>query len=658
MNSPFRLPLAVPCLLATLSLAGSPQSVLADTGGAAYPDALFKDSKNFVDITRAPYNAPNDGKTDVTAIVNRAINDIIGQPLQRKTIYFPPGVYLVSDTLDWLKTSPAGKVTPFARLAFMGAGRDRTTIQLADGAPGFGDATHARPVIKTESIRGTGNDAYNDSIWDLTVNVGKGNPGAVGISWLASNEGSLRRLRIVSPESASGLAGVQMIRAYPGPCYIKDLEVDGFTRGIEVGHIEYIITMEKLVLKGQSSFGILNHGNNLAIRQLVSQNHVPALRNENGFVVVLDSNLTGGDPGAAAIENTGTFLVRQLTTTGYGNAIKSTPSGGTPSTMPGGTITEDASSPVPNPFGGPARTLNLPVKETPEFTDDPATWVNVQDFGAAIGSDADQSPAFQKAIDFAAQNGRTTVYFPSGQYFCDTSIMIHGGVRRLLGLGSVIRVRKAGDFADPAHPSPLFVIKGTTGESIALDSFLIHDYFTAHGSFYDIRHEAATPLVLTNMELESNTGFPAYQGDPGCGDLFIENCVGGSWVFNNPGQKIWARQFDVELNGPHVVNNGCSLWVLGFKTERPGIQIDTTNGATEVLGGELYAVRPAGDPPAFKLTDSQGSFSYVTTAYGNVVGDYENQITETRGGVTKTVTRDNLPRLGLGSIVGLYASVH
>ena len=505
-------------------------------------------------------------------------------------------------------------------------------------------------MIVTNSIAGTGNDGYNNSIWNLTVDVGRGNAGAIGLDWLASNEGSLRHLLVKSDDPASGFTGVSMNRAYPGPCLLKDVEVRGFRQAMETRHTEYVITFEKILMSGQSVVGIWNRGNNLCIRNLESHDSVPAIRNDGGLVVVLDSRFSGGEAALAAIQNKGNLLLRDSVTQGYGLAVSNLD----PQTnVAAGPVGEWVSGPVLNPFGGPARTLHLPVRETPVFADqDFNNWVSVADFGACFKTE-DQAPAIQKALDFAAANGKTTVYFPPGQYICDSGFMVHGSVRRLLGFGSVLRVRRHGIFADVLKPGVLLTIGQVSGEFVTLDGFQTRGYYDAVPSFVAVVQETPKILVLANCQFD---GGAAYRNTAGCGDLYVENCVGGPWYFTNRGQHIWARQFDVESAPPlKVTNNGCTLWALGFKTESAGTTIATSGGGrTEILGGLLYPVRVTGDLPAFTSVDSSISLSYATTSYGSDVHDYGNQVVETREGVTKTLTRDGLPRHTLGSMVALY----
>lgn len=82
--------------------------------------SLFASDKTFpqgvvVDVTQAPYSMDNTGKEDVTATLQRAIQENRG--LDRPTtLYFPKGTYLVSDTLRTLL--PNGRREEMSFLTF------------------------------------------------------------------------------------------------------------------------------------------------------------------------------------------------------------------------------------------------------------------------------------------------------------------------------------------------------------------------------------------------------------------------------------------------------------------------------------------------------------------------------------------------------------
>ena len=88
------------------------------------------------------------------------------------------------------------------------------------------------------------------------------------------------------------------------------------------------------------------------------------------------------------------------------------------------------------------------------------------------------------------------------------------------------------------------------------------------------------------------------------GELFLEDVVTDQLVLR--GQRVWARQLNIENKGTHLVNDGGELWVLGYKTERGGTLVKTLNsGKTELLGGFSYTTTAGQLAPMFETQDSE-----------------------------------------------------
>ena len=129
-------------------------------------------------------------------------------------MYLPAGTYLVSRPL--VKRYADGRFG--SGMILIGDSASDTVIRLADHAPGFGNADAPRGVVMTTAKlldgtptsggkdytnKGEGNDAYENFIENLTIDVGAGNPGAIGIDYLANNIGAIRDVRVTAP-SGSG----------------------------------------------------------------------------------------------------------------------------------------------------------------------------------------------------------------------------------------------------------------------------------------------------------------------------------------------------------------------------------------------------------------------------------------------------------------------
>ncbi|MDA3962601.1 MAG: glycoside hydrolase family 55 protein, partial [Planctomycetota bacterium] len=312
-----RLSMSVIALVLATCLTGTLQA--AETTPIRFPaDA------GLVDVTT--YGAKGDGKTDDTAAITKAIGDHVGHSA---TIYFPPGTYLVSDRLDWRSKEGTARCW----LAFQGAGPEHSIIRLKDAT--FTDPKNPKGVVRTNSEFqgwngdkpeqnqiGYGNKAFFNSLRDLTIDVGVGNPGAIGIEYMANNRGTLRNLVIRSSDpQGAGDCGIDMRRYGPGPALCVDVVIEGFAIGMDLAHWEYGMTFDNLTLRHQTQVGIRNNNHSLAIENLVYEGSASVYQalEGNGLLTVLNATITG--KGSAtdkpAFNNQGGLYLRNATATGF-----------------------------------------------------------------------------------------------------------------------------------------------------------------------------------------------------------------------------------------------------------------------------------------------------------------------------------------------------
>jgi polygalacturonase len=582
------------------------------------------------------FGAKGDGITDDTAAIQAALN---AYPNGMRIIYLPNGTYLVSNTLTWPAGTP-GTGNEYKNTILQGQSEGGTLIKLKNNAVGFTDVNAPKSVIFTGPAPA---QRFGNSIRNLTVDTGTGNPGASGIQFNASNQGSMRQVTIQSGDG-QGINGLDMdFTDEIGPLLIKGVTVKGFQYGIATGYTVNSQTFEDITLQNQSVYGFWNYSQVVSIRNLTSTNSVPAIYNALadypfnpnafGHMTLLNASLNGMGSASSqpAIISGGTLLARGITTTGYQSAIAS---GST--TIIGPTVTEFVSKPVTSLFTSPMQTLNLPIRETPDVPWDNLTdWANVVSFGAIPNDGQDDTVAIQAAID----SGKTTIYLPVGSYNLQGTVFIRNNARRIIGTEASVEV--------PNTVNPGFkVIDGTNPVVV----------FERIGSGYNstptIENASSRTLVIRDATNVSGNM-------TGSGDVFIENVVSNpfsSWTFN--GQNVWARQFNVENTGTHITNNGGNLWILGLKTERGGTLIDTQGGGkTEVLGGLAYTTTAGPDGtqnyPMFINNESSISISLAEVNYG--APNYTTYFRETRGGVTRNLSGSNLPNYwGSGKDIPLY----
>jgi len=361
------------------------------------------------------FGAKGDGKTDDTAAIQNVIKSLKGH----QTLYFPNGTYLVSTTLVYPKGKfiKKNKCVGCVRGIFtQGQSRDGTIIKLKDNTVGFHNPNSPKPVIETMA----GNQAFGYRFFNLTIDIGSGNPGASGIAYISNNSGAISQVRIVSSDpEKKGARGLDMSRKWPGPALVKNVSIEGFDYGIYIERWVYGMAFEHLTLRNQRKVGIFNKNNVIAIRGLKSFNAVPVIHNHRGSLTVVDGEFYGGSSSFSAIEHVGVakgiLFARNIVTSGYRSAIVQEGE-----MIPGNTISEYTSRPVSRVFSDAKTSLNLPVEETPDVPWDAENnfehWVNVGDFGAKPDDARDDAAAVQRAIDEANRKGKTTVYFPFGRY--------------------------------------------------------------------------------------------------------------------------------------------------------------------------------------------------------------------------------------------------
>lgn len=585
----------------------------------AQENIIYPEDAGIIDVTQPPYNADPTGNKDATKAIQQALNDYISS---NRTIYLPDGIYLVSNTLIWGPSDQFGCGKCQKRTHLQGQSRDGTVIKLKNHAASYQDIYNGRPVILTGYEPA---QRFRNSIWNLTINTGEGNPGAIGIQYITSNQGSVRNVCIIS-EDQKGLIGLDI--AYTdeiGPGLVYNLEVDGFDYGVLSKSLNSM-TFEKLILKNQNICGLKNEKHVLAIRNLVSINKVPAINN-SGVMTIIDANCFGGET-VSAISNTGTLYARNVKARGYdktiisGNSVKRS--------IKLNYVKEFISKKPAQLFTSPESSLNLPIKDIPDvkWEHDFSKWGNPLKYGAVGDGINNDTKAVQRAID---DSSKTTVYFPGGYSFhVPDTLYIRGNINRLIFCGGRIQ-------------EPQLVFREGNASKVILERF---DNLYYEGS---IRHDADRDLVLSGT-----TAIDVLPG-VGNGNLFLVDVNAGD-IHINKNQNCWARQVNTEnniypQNHINTINNGGFLWLLGLKTENWGTKIWTkNNGETEVLGAWIYANGTGKKTkPIFLVDNAFASFSGIAMiSYSGYPFKYF--VKEIRNRKIK-----RLPVKKIGNNLGLYS---
>ena len=183
----------------------------------------------YLDVTAARYRADSTGKTDSTAAIQRAVDDA---RWQCRAVFFPPGVFLVSDTI-WcrqgvLKNRHKERTKdPEARAMGLGGavrglpcalfgsrrGAKRPVMRLAPNSAGFQDPKKAKPVVRFwrgavgNPEKEQTNASFEQMFVNIDIEIGPGNAGAIGIHHQAAQGSGVQDCTVDATHGFAGLKG-------------------------------------------------------------------------------------------------------------------------------------------------------------------------------------------------------------------------------------------------------------------------------------------------------------------------------------------------------------------------------------------------------------------------------------------------------------------
>lgn len=237
----------------------------------------------------------------------------------------------------------------------------------------------------------------------------------------------------------------------------------------------------------------------------------------------------------------------------------------------------------------------------------------------------DNSEAIQAAID----SGKPIVYLPNGAYRIRNTVIIRGGVRKIMGMQSWLRT------ADGATVEPLIRFEDCGGQAVVIEHVSM-----GAGT---IEHASDKALAIRHCDMARVT-FAAGSA----GDLLTEDTIGPRMTVPK-GRRVWCRQLNVEFGEvPLVESHGGDLWILGMKTEGQMTCIKTVGGATELLAALLYPLAPPSpDVPCFINDGGRVSLTYALNHE-----NYPIHVRERRGDQWRDLRREDAPWRGPALYVG------
>jgi hypothetical protein len=582
--------------------------------GAPGIEYVFPAAAGVVDITKAPYNADRTGTTDVSAILTKAANDIIGIPgWGPTTLYLPNGTYLVKNTFAWSLNSHGNGIGPH----LIGQSRKGTVIKLAKGTWPLG--TEGKPVIQT----GAGDENnFNKAIINLTVLVDSNNAGAIGIAYVSNNDGLVSDVDVISADG-KGLYGIQSAGNYTGttvggngPFIIRRTYIKGFQVGMRACGTQSE-TVSQIRLAGQSKYGLWASCGNLTIDSLTTNDTCIAVEAE-AAVLLTNAVLSGGSPTAYGIRNfvTSSFF-RDVKTTGYKFSISSVGIVRPPLVS---SFDEYSPSGCIALFPSATKSMNIPARYPPEvpWESDFTKWAFIEDYKTGGRTDVQ---AFQAAIDDPA---KTTVCLKRGaSYLIDGPVYVRGNISRIYAAGGMFHtVNTNGKLIIDAGSAPAIIIQKVSMENVGDGG---------DPDVYIVKRDTRTLVLESLNQLDFSI--------EGGGDTYITDITSRYNYIDNAQARVWLWQWEGEPvgNSTLTVRNGI-VRSVGYYDEGDGSMLFCLGGITEILGYWDYNIctSKSGD---FLLT--VGNNANVSAAgvwqqnFCSPWAGYDELVSETRSGTTK-----------------------
>jgi len=205
---------------------------------SAQNDPLY--AKGYLVVSHYPGVTIN-GDTATAAATTAALNTAIADAYTSNLIaYFPPGTYLVNDTLSAVtQTGWDGITDDFStprahHISIIGSAKgSRPVIKLTAGAAGFGDSANPKPLLRFLNLGkdNSGNEQADESYHQMVRGVDldcSGHAGAIGLYFNNAQNCSIENVKITATGAFTGLRGLPS--AGTG---VVNIEIEGGRYGID-----------------------------------------------------------------------------------------------------------------------------------------------------------------------------------------------------------------------------------------------------------------------------------------------------------------------------------------------------------------------------------------------------------------------------------------
>lgn len=547
-----------------------------------------------IDVTKAPYFADNTGKTDCTKALCAVIDDVVkgcidgiekvraelielhnkyggnvyvgwesgkyidgeiyitwaDEAPQVKSIYFPNGTYLVSDTVSYTLDNLRTRQTPnyYCELCrfiqIFGESKENTVIKLADNAKGF-EKGSKKPVISFNRAHKEDEESTNcaqmNTLENITIDCGSGNDGAVGVLYASSNCGRIENINV---KTKSGFCGIDF--DYSSEGCVRDITIEGFDYGIHTGQTSPIV-MDNINLSNNKIAGFLTKSANIVLRDITCED-IPVF----SFLEGINGRYYCSDFTPSFIgDDSGTFVYVDNDTERLKNKI-----------APKNTKFENLDK-----------------------------WACVDDFGAIADGETDCTLAIQKAMN----SGMETIVFGAGIYKIERTIKIPATVKTI-------------DFRYCCLTPGLSLIIGEIESMFEICEDSENPFFAEHINFAEkgagfyrlFKHASKRCAVFKDVFMLNPLYFNTVEGS----EVYFDNCFIGTAHYSQDavlhrdgyvpvfcrsiplevhGQKVYAKNLNIERADIELLNDNSEIIIDGYKVEGPGTLVKSINGGKTSL---------------------------------------------------------------------------
>lgn len=614
-------------------------------------------SNAILDVTKPPYCADNSGKSDCTKVLRQVFDDLLQREvdgvkqtydkliklsdnLQKniydgfenrvvngkvnilypeyvppsKIIYFPKGTYLVSDTITYTIENLQNMFlsNPFSELCrgihIVGEDSENTVIKLTDNNPKFQKGAN-KPLVSFVNrsdcfTKQCSNVSQLNTIEDITLDCGIGNPGAVGLLFMSINSGKMDNVIVKGQDSYCGVQ-IPMTATVSS----RNLKVTGFEYGVYVpnGSVNVI---ENADLAENRKAGIKTYGTLLVCKDV-----------ESGKIPTIEFGEIGCDEERKEF-GAYYFSGKQMTHSGD---------------MGGSKVYFKEEN-------GMEADTYVPVNKRSE---DPEEWICVDDYGAVGDGKTDSTEAIQKAFN----SGKSVIIFGSGHYLVNSEITIPATVKTV---DFMFCDFFSGEELITGRTEALFHINEDSRDMLFLENVYTFEQFYGYLRF--IKHGAKRDLVMKSIHNQASASyFNTIEGSK----IYLDNCAStmGAYAYNAclvrdeeyedyavvvpyefHGQTVYGMQVNPERAYIEILNDHSDIVLDAYKVEGAGTAVKTINGGKTIVNigsaglGYIHA-------PNYLFETEEGKLRVMGFRLGNAgnVLRYVHAISTEKDGVKKQI---------------------